>query len=91
MGQQVQVWAVSGRGSIMEEATEAKNKQNSRRWWLCPIRGYTQVPSYAHLLSLAFEALGWCLQPTLPIDGERSREIWRILGTGDAHLTGQRC
>lgn len=32
MGQQVQVWAVSGRGSIMEEAKEAKNKQNSRRW-----------------------------------------------------------
>lgn len=70
---------------------EAKNKQTSRRWWFCPIHRYPKVPSYAHLLSLAFEALGWCLQPTLPIYGERSREVWRILGTGDTYLTEQRC
>lgn len=58
---------------------------------VCLIHGYTLVPSHAHLLSLAFEALRWCPQPTLPIDGERSRKIWRVLGTGDVHLTGQRC
>lgn len=57
----------------------------------CPIHGYPQVLSYAYLMSLAFEALGWCPQPTLPIDGERSRKVWRVLGTGDAHLTRQRC
>lgn len=58
---------------------------------VCLIHGYPQVPSHAHLLSLAFEALRWCPQPTLPIDGERSGKIWRVLDTGDVHLTGQRC
>lgn len=58
---------------------------------LCPVHGYCQVPSRAHLLSLAFESLGWCPQLTLPIDGERSREVWRVLGTSDVHLTGKRC
>lgn len=37
-------------------------------------------------MSLAFESLGWCPQLTLPIDGERSREVWRVLGTSDVHL-----
>ena len=58
---------------------------------LCPVHGYRQVPSHAHLLSLAFESLGWRPQLTLPIDGERSREVRRVLGTGDVHLTGKGC
>ena len=58
---------------------------------VCPIHGSPQVPSHAHLFSLAFEALGWHQQPTLTIDGERSRKVWRVLGTDDIYLTGQRC
>lgn len=85
MWQQVQMWAMSEHGS---KISETKNKQTSRKWWLlsiaCPIRGYPQVPSQAHLWSMAFEALGWCQQPALPIDGERSGEVWRVLGTVDA-------
>lgn len=70
-------------------AAEAGNKQNpggSGSAHVCP-----ETPSRAYLWSLAFEALGRCPQPTLPINGERSGEVCRVLGTGDAHLPGQRC
>lgn len=55
-----------------------------------PNHSYPQVQSHAYLLSLASEALGWCPQQPMLIDGERPGEDWRVLGTGDVHLTGQR-
>lgn len=51
-----------------------------------PNHSYPQVQSHAYLLSLASEALGWCPQQPMLIDGERPGEDWRVLGTGDVHL-----
>lgn len=60
MGQQGQGWAVSRRGSIMEEAQEAKNEHISRRWWLCPLYAQsTDIPRSQVMLTFS----AWPLSP----------------------------
>lgn len=50
MGQQMQVWAMFGRGSKIKEAKEAKNKQTSRRWWLCPLYAQSMDISWSQVM-----------------------------------------
>ena len=91
MWQHVQV-AMSEHGAAKSRRPRTNKPPGSGGSVHCvPHPWVSQVPSHAHLFSLAFEALGWHQQPTLTIDGERSRKVWRVLGTDDIYLTGQRC